>query len=52
MVVPMFKKYVKPMKKKSDIIIKKLDQNDVGYSKLIKEIQKITNDKNLKIWLY
>ena len=46
MVVPMFEKYVKPMKKKSDIIIKKFDQNDVGYSKLIKEIQKITNDKN------
>ena len=46
MVVPMFEKYVEPMKEKSDIIIKKFDQNDVGYSNLIKEIQKITNDEN------
>ena len=44
MVVPMFEKYVKPMKKKSDFIIKKFEQNDIGYSKLMKKIQKTIND--------
>ena len=43
MVVPMFEKYIKPMKEKSDIIIKKFEQNDIGYSKLMQEIQKIIN---------
>ena len=39
----MFEKYIKPMKEKSDIIIKKFEQNDIGYSKLMKEIQKVIN---------
>ena len=43
MVVPMFEKYIKPMKEKSNIIIKKFKQNDIGYSKLMQEIQKIIN---------
>ena len=42
-VVPMFEKYIKPMKEESDIIIKKFEQNDIGYSKLMQEIQKIIN---------
>ena len=44
MVTPMFEKYVRPMKKKSNIIIKKFGQSDVGYIKLIKQIQKIINE--------
>ena len=43
-VVPMFEKYVKPMKEKSNIIIKKFEQNDIGYSKLTEAIQKIINE--------
>ena len=43
MVVPMFEKYIKPMKEKSNIIIKKFEQKDIGYSKLMQEIQKIIN---------
>ena len=43
-VVPMFEKYVKPMKEKSNIIIKKFEQNDIGYSKLTEVIQKIINE--------
>ena len=43
-VLPMFEKYVKPMKEKSNIIIKKFEQNDIGYSKLIEAIQKIINE--------
>jgi len=45
MVVPMFKKFIEPMKKKSDIIIKKFEKNDSGYVKLINQIKKIINDK-------
>ena len=44
MVTPMFEKYVRPMKKKSNIIIKKFGQSDVGYIKLIKQIQKIIDE--------
>ena len=44
MVTPMFEKYVRPMKKKSNIIIKKFGQSDIGYIKLIKQIQKIINE--------
>ena len=44
MVTPMFEKYVRPMKKKSNIIIKKFGQSDVGYIKLIKKIQKIIDE--------
>ena len=40
-VTPMFEEYVKPMKKKSNIIIKKFGQSDTGYIKLIEQIQKI-----------
>ena len=43
-VLPMFEKYVKPMKEKSNIIIKKFEQNDIGYSKLTEAIQKIINE--------
>ena len=43
-VLPMFEKYVKPMKEKSNIIIKKFEQNDIGYSKLIEVIQKMMNE--------
>lgn len=43
MVVPMFEKYIKPMKEKSNIIIKKFEKKDIGYSKLMQEIQKIIN---------
>ena len=43
-VVPMFEKYVEPMKEKSNIIIKKFEQNDIGYSKLTEAIQKIINE--------
>ena len=44
MVMPMFEKYVKPMKKKSNIIIKKFEKNDNGYVKLMNQIKKIIND--------
>ena len=44
MVTPMFHEYIKPMKKKSNIIIKKFGQSDIGYIKLIKQIQKIINE--------
>jgi len=40
----MFEKYVKPMKEKSNIIIKKFEQNDIGYSKLTEAIQKMINE--------
>ena len=45
MVIPMFKKYIEPMKKKSDIVIKKFEKNDAGYIKLMNQIKKIINDK-------
>ena len=44
MVIPMFEKYVEPMKEESNIIIKKFKQKDLGYSKLMREIQKIINE--------
>ncbi len=44
MVMPMYEKYVKPMKKKSNIIIKKFEKNDNGYVKLMNQIKKIIND--------
>ena len=43
-VVPMFEKYIKPMKEKSNIIIKKFEKKDEGYSKLIEEIKNIINE--------
>ena len=43
-VVPMFDKYVKPMKEKSNIIIKKFEEKDEGYSKLVQEIKNIINE--------
>ena len=43
-VMPMFEKYVKPMKEKSNIIIKKFEKKDQGYSKLIQEIKNIINE--------
>ena len=45
MVIPMFKKFIEPMKKKSDIVIKKFKKNDAGYIKLMNQIKKIINDK-------
>ena len=45
MVIPMFEKFIEPMKKKSDIVIKKFEKNDSGYIKLINQIKKILNDK-------
>ena len=45
MVIPMFKKFIEPMKKKSDIVIKKFEKNDAGYIKLMNQIKKIINDK-------
>ena len=40
----MYEKHVKPMKKKSNIIIKKFEKNDNGYVKLMNQIKKIIND--------
>ena len=45
MVIPMFEKFIEPMKKKSDIVIKKSEKNDSGYIKLINQIKKILDDK-------
>ena len=43
-VEPMYMKYIKPTEKYSDILIKKISNNDIGYLELIEKIKTITNN--------
>ena len=40
-VEPMYKKYIEPTKKYSDIIIRECNDNDQGYNLLLKKIKNI-----------